>query len=121
MAVVFLEVSDPLTRKADGAGENLQARANRRGKNNSDVSDPGEVETPEQRTARIDASIQDFVNEFFDRLDKNNDGVLMRSEAPIALRTRFWQYDHNNDQAADRTELEAVARRKFDPDFVAGK
>lgn len=121
MAVVFLEVSDPLTPKADGAGENLQARANRRGKNNSDVSDPGEVETPDQRTARIDASVKDFVNEFFDRLDKNNDGVLMRSEAPIALRTRFWQYDHNNDQAADRTELEAVARRKFDPDFVAGK
>jgi peroxiredoxin len=121
MAVVFLEVSDPLTRKADGAGENLQARANRRKRNSSDASEPDEAETPEQRTARIDASVQDFVNEFFDRLDKNNDGVLMRSEAPIALRTRFWQYDHNNDQAADRTELEAVARRKFDPDFVAGK
>jgi hypothetical protein len=38
----------------------------------------------------------------------------MRSEAPIALRTKFRQYDHNNDQAADRSELEAMARRRFD-------
>lgn len=66
------------------------------------------------RRARIEEQVQKFVNDFFDRLDTNHDGVLMRSEAPVALRTRFGQYDHNNDQAADRSELEAIARRRFD-------
>lgn len=113
MAVVFLEVSDPLRKLDTQAGDNLQARVNRR----QERSDSGPVEdvlSEADRRARIEEQVEKFVNDFFDRLDTNHDGVLMRSEAPVALRTRFWQYDHNNDQAADRTELEAIARRRFD-------
>lgn len=113
MAVVFLEVSDPLEESDTQTGDNLKARANRRLAKN----DSGPVEdvlSEADRRARIEEQVQKFVTEFFDRLDTNHDGVLMRSEAPVALRTRFWQYDHNNDQAADRTELEAIARRRFD-------
>ncbi len=113
MAVVFLEVSDPLKKTHGRTGDNLEARANRR-QARSDSGPVEDVLSEADRRSRVEEQVQEFVNEFFDRLDKNRDGVLMRSEAPIALRTRFGQYDHNNDQAADRTELEAIARRRFD-------
>ena len=113
MAVVFLEVSDPLQKSNSQAGDNLEARAVRR-QTRSDSGPVEDVLSEADRRARIEEQVQKFVNDFFDRLDTNHDGVLMRSEAPIALRTRFGQYDHNNDQAADRTEVEAIARRRFD-------
>ena len=91
----------------------LQARMNRRQARN-DSTPVEDVLSEADRQARIEEQVQNFVNDFFDRLDTNHDGVLMRSEAPVALRTRFGEYDHNNDQAADRSELEAIARRRFD-------
>jgi hypothetical protein len=113
MAVVFLEVSDPLKTSEEKSGDNLQTRTNRRQARNA--STPVEdVLSDADRRARIEEQVQKFVNDFFEQLDTNHDGVLMRSEAPSALRTRFGQYDHNNDQAADRSELEAIARRRFD-------
>ena len=113
MAVVFLEVSDPLKKSDTETGDKPEARVNRRqARNNSGPVE--DVLSEADRRARVEEQVQKFVNEFFDRLDTNHDGVLMRSEAPIALRTRFGQYDHNNDQAADRSELEAIARRRFD-------
>lgn len=113
MAVVFLEVSDPLKKSEEKSGDNLQARTNRR-QARDDSTPVEDVLSEADRRARIEEQVQNFVNEFFERLDTNHDGVLMRSEAPVALRTRFGQYDHNNDQAADRSELEAIARRRFD-------
>ena len=113
MAVVFLEVSDPLKKSEEKSCDNLQARMNRRQARN-DSTPVEDVLSEADRRARIEEQVQKFVNDFFDRLDTNHDGVLMRSEAPVALRTRFGQYDHNNDQAADRSELEAIARRRFD-------
>jgi mono/diheme cytochrome c family protein len=113
MAVVFLEVSDPLKKSEEKTGDNLQARLNRRQAGN-DSTPVEDVLSEADRRSRIEEQVQNFVNDFFDRLDTNHDGVLMRSEAPVALRTRFDQYDHNNDQAADRSELEAIARRRFD-------
>lgn len=86
----------------------------RRSKKLSASTPVEDVLSEADRRARIEEQVQKFVNDFFDRLDTNHDGVLMRSEAPVALRTRFGQYDHNNDQAADRSELEAIARRRFD-------
>ena len=113
MAVVFLEVSAPLEKSEEESGDNLRARTNRRQARN-DSTPIEDVLSEADRRARTEEQVQKFVNEFFERLDKNHDGVLMRSEAPVALRTRFRQYDHNNDQAADRLELEAIARRRFD-------
>lgn len=113
MAVVFLEVSDPLKTSEEKSGDNLQTRTNRRQARSA--STPVEdVLSDADRRARIEEQVQKFVNDFFEQLDTNHDGVLMRSEAPSALRTRFGQYDHNNDQAADRSELEVIARRRFD-------
>lgn len=113
MAVVFLEVSAPLKKSDTQTGDNLEARSNRR-QARGDSGPVEDVLSEADRKARIEEQVQKFVNDFFDRLDTNKDGVLMRSEAPVALRTRFGQYDHNNDQAADRSELEAIARRRFD-------
>jgi hypothetical protein len=113
MAVVFLEVSDTLKKSEETSGNNRQARTNRRQSPN-DSTPVEDVLSEADRRARIEEQVQKFVNDFFDQLDTNHDGVLMRSEAPIALRTKFGQYDHNNDQAADRSELEAMARRRFD-------
>jgi hypothetical protein len=98
MAVVFLEVSDPLVKPTATDGGEVVA------------TDETKAEPPLvdfDREARITA----FVDDFFKRLDTNGDGVVMRSEAPVALRTRFGHYDANGDQAADRSEIRQLAER----------
>lgn len=120
MAVVFLEVSDPLKKSESHTEANRLVRTNRR-QGRVDSTPVDEVLSEADQRARVEGQVQTFVKGFFERLDTNRDGVVMRSEAPIALRNRFWQYDHNNDQAADHAELEAIARRRFDSEPDGGR
>ncbi len=90
MAVVFLEVSEPLQRQSIPSEQQIEAS-----------------------TAEIDRKIADYVNQFFEQLDTNGDQVLLRAEAPIAVRTQFWRYDHNGDGHADRAEITTIAERRF--------
>ena len=96
MAVVFLEVSEPLVKSVTPESKTA-------------VPTVLSVTEESSRMSRVKA----FVDDFFLRLDTNNDGVVMRSEAPVALRTRFGHYDLNGDQAADRDEIEQIAERRF--------
>ncbi len=66
MAVVFLEVSEPLAERGDS--------------NKSEA---------DSRSAEVEKKINDYVADFFQELDRNGDEVVLRSEAPIAIRTHF--------------------------------
>lgn len=96
MAVVFAEVAVPL----GTSQSSKQVIAS----NSSQISDAA---------AERAQKIQAFVDDFFKRLDTNGDGVVMRSEAPIAVRNHFRHYDQNGDQLADREEITQIAERKF--------
>ncbi len=96
MAVVFLEVSEPLTVGADSA-EVTQ----------SSPLDPDEVAAREQKIAK-------FVEEFLRDLDANGDGVVQRSEMPVAVRQfARWYWDRNGDQQVTRDEVRAIAEERF--------
>ncbi len=96
MAVVFLEVAEPRKKTSQSTATTAAAAT-----------------IPAEELAARQKKIDDFVDDFFKRLDTNGDGVVLRSEAPIALRTQFGRYDLNGDQAADRQELLQIAERRF--------
>lgn len=98
MAVVFLEVSDPLVPKDDSSESSAVASAS--------IPDAN-------KTSETEAKIQAFVDEFFARLDKNGDGVVLRSEAPIAVRGKFSHYDHNGDNQVRPDEIRQLAEARF--------
>jgi peroxiredoxin len=92
MAVAFLEVAEP----RDRATELI-----------THVAEANEPDPERQR--RVD----EFINDFFQRLDANADGKVLRAEVPLAVRNSFWRYDANNDLEADREEVRAVAERRI--------
>jgi hypothetical protein len=96
MAVVFLEVSDPIEKDPE-----------------SKSSSSSTNQTAQVDDAVREAKIEAFVDDFFRQLDKNGDGVVMRSEASVAVRTKFSHFDLNGDQAADRSEIRTIAERRF--------
>ncbi|MEJ7595497.1 MAG: hypothetical protein WKF77_28610 [Planctomycetaceae bacterium] len=96
MAVAFLEVAEPLE-PASTTDAPVVA---------------GISVTPESIAAR-EAKIQTFVNDFFSRLDVNSDGVVSRSELPIAVRGTFYRFDHDGDDLATLDEVRAVAENRI--------
>ena len=105
MAVVFLEVSEPLEpQNTAAAGGNAPIAAAEPSASSAASSDDAML-----REKKIAA----FVDEFFERLDTNGDGILSRLEAPVALRTHFGRYDANDDQIVERSEIRQIAERRF--------
>ncbi|MCA9037370.1 MAG: redoxin domain-containing protein [Planctomycetaceae bacterium] len=106
MAVVFLEVAEPIAPRASGSEEETRVTGTER-KPSMPESSGNE---PEQRH---EERVRKFVDDFFARLDANNDGVVDRKEAPIALRNQFWRFDPDGDQRATREELRELADKKL--------
>lgn len=105
MAVVFLEVSEPLHAK-DSSISGADTAAG--------LSEQPATSVLSNEAARLrEKKITVFVEEFFERLDTNRDGVVSRIEAPVALRTQFSRYDANGDQIVERSEIRQIAERRF--------
>ncbi|MBL8810797.1 MAG: redoxin family protein [Planctomycetaceae bacterium] len=100
MAVVFLEVAEPVNAKKKSAG-----RASRGTASSANPTTLPEVD----RETRI----QSFVDKFFADLDVNKDGQVLKTEVPLAVRRNFDRFDTNGDNNASRDELRKVAERKF--------
>jgi peroxiredoxin len=95
MAVAFLEVAEPL--------ENVSEAASSRPAGESSTSG-----VSGDREARI----QKFIDDFFADLDANGDGVVTRSEVPLAVRNSFSHFDHDGNNLATREEIRTVAERR---------
>ncbi|MCA9009675.1 MAG: redoxin domain-containing protein [Planctomycetaceae bacterium] len=96
MAVAFLEVAEPLN-------------------NSSHPDSPrhaGESSTSDV-TGDRELRIQKFIDKFFADLDANDDGVVARSEAPIAVRNSFSRFDHDGNNLVTREEIRTVAERRI--------
>ncbi len=92
MAITFFEIARPRNAKSE-------RRRNRR-----DHPEPSPER--EQKIAR-------FVDRFFERFDNDGDGVILRSEMPTAQkRYGFRQFDLNNDDRLDRTEIRTLAETR---------
>lgn len=98
MAVVFLEVAEPLnpTPPTDDA---LSVQ----------LFDADQDEKQKDRQNRIEA----FVDDFFKRLDTNSDGVVLYDEVPLAVRRSFSRFDDNGDKSATREEVRKVAEQRI--------
>lgn len=96
MAVMFLEVAEPLEPVLT---------------TNTPVVADIPI-SPESNAAR-EAKIQKFVDDFFAQLDANGDGLVARSELPIALRGSFHRFDLDRDDRATLDEVRAVAENRI--------
>lgn len=95
MALAFFEVSEPLARDTEGHPSPRITAAK-----------PPPVR---DRTAEINAFVTDFLNRF----DRNRDGIVERTETPLAFRTYgFREVDANGDGQITRDEVDAAARRR---------
>ncbi|MCA9060420.1 MAG: alkyl hydroperoxide reductase, partial [Planctomycetaceae bacterium] len=96
MAVVFLEVAEPRT--PDGTHEEQR------------LTDAQPVElTDEQR-----AQAEQFVADFFEDLDTNRNGVVLRSELPISVREfSFDLFDLDGNGVATRDEVMQAAEQRL--------
>ncbi|WP_010585754.1 redoxin domain-containing protein [Schlesneria paludicola] len=95
MAVAFFEVAEPRTVDAEPEPQrHKQKLIVRTG------AEKSESETVEK-----------FVVEFFERFDKNHDGVVERQETPLGFRNfGFHDFDSNRDGKLSREEIEAAAK-----------
>lgn len=62
--------------------------------------------------ADFDARVEQFVDEFFQRFDKNRNGIVERSELPLSLgRFGFWRLSLDGQETLTRDEIRQQARR----------
>ena len=93
MAVAFLDVAVPVGSTGD-----------------RDTSLKTVDATASERRQKIDA----YVTRFFEALDKDGDGRVARSEAPIVVRRRdFTRFDHDGNGYATRNEIVQLAEGLF--------
>jgi hypothetical protein len=105
MAVVFLEVAEPLHKDPAATAQVATAAAT-----SQDSPDMQREREEQERQKKIDA----FVDDFFRQLDKNRDGIVQRSEFPVAIRNFSRpRWDPNGDSQTTREEVEQVARTRF--------
>ncbi len=93
MAVVFLEVAEPLDRPKSAEA-------------------PVVVQVPDSSPER-EARIRKFVDDFFAQVDSNGDGVVAKAEAPLAMRGSFYRFDRNGDNIATKDEVRQLAESRI--------
>ncbi|HQZ68531.1 MAG TPA: hypothetical protein PLY87_25755, partial [Planctomycetaceae bacterium] len=73
---------------------------------------PVDSQLTETSTAR-EAKIRKFIEDFFAQVDTNGDGVVAKSEAPIAMRGSFSRFDRNGDNIATKDEVRQLAESRI--------
>lgn len=103
MAVVFLSVAEPM-RGTGSEGQDPNGQNRPRRLLSSDTS----------QTANQQDRIEEFVRDFFRRLDKDGNGEVLWKETPLAVRRfSFSEFDANGDQRISREEVQQVAVERF--------
>ncbi len=92
MAITFFEIAQPRSAKTERS---------RKSQTPSDLS-------PERQQ-----KINEFVDRYFERFDKNSDGVILKTEMPTALeRYGFSRFDQDENGHLDREEIQAHAKTR---------
>lgn len=120
MAISFFEIAEPLS--PEGAPEPPRKVPTPVAKS-APVDQPAGEKVPAKKVpigktsgekapvARVDD--QTFVKQFFERFDKNADGVVEFTETPLVFRKyAFHRYDSNGDSKLSREEIESAAQRR---------
>ena len=111
MAVVFLEVAEPLIRN-EHAKQNLSR---------NDTMSSGDTQAAGDTAASRDTAAQAerekkilaFVDDFFAHEDKNGDGIVLRNEVPLVIKSRFGRYDLDGNGQITRAEIREMAETIF--------
>ena len=101
MAIGFFDISVP--RKPDTAARKrvLQMPA----------------ESTEDELAKLEAKVENVVKDFFERFDADEDGIILRSELPLAMRTGgrgYSKFNTDGERGLTRDEVAAEARRRLE-------
>ena len=100
MAVAFFEVAEPRfeTLKTQSAAGDVMVQN----------------DEARRKLKAAEESAEAFVEDFFARFDKNQDGVVQSHETPTGFRRfGFRRFDDNNDRILSREELRRYARTRF--------
>ena len=78
------------------------------------------IQTPEQKTREkkhheaIAKYTKSYVDNYMQKMDKNGDGFIAKSEMPDIVRMwHYWRLDRNRDEVVTRDEVEKAAFDRF--------
>lgn len=92
MAITFFEIATPRSGKTERPRKNQKSTT---------------------RSSEQQQKVDDFVSRFFERFDANKDGVILKTEMPVAQqRYGFDQFDRDNNGELDREEIQAHAKER---------
>lgn len=93
MAIVFFAIAEP-----------IQDKRNRESSRSSTKS----------VASGSDSAVQEFVDDFFSRFDRNGNGEIVKEELPTAMRAYgFNRLNRNGDDHLDKQEIRHLAKRKL--------
>ena len=75
------------------------------------------AEPTEDELAELQAKVDKVVKDFFERFDADEDGIIMRSELPLAMRTGgrgYAKFNTDGQRGLTRDEVTAEARRRLE-------
>lgn len=105
MAIGFFDIAVP---RSDTTAQDIGSQ--------DILPDLDEIEEMNQRSeareAALDTKVDEFVNDFFKRFDKNNDGVVTREELPLANQ-RLTRFSSDGEPGLTREEVAAESKRRF--------
>ena len=101
MAIGFFDISVPRKPPAKGPEKKILDDSN---------------ELSEAESKKLQAKIDHVVNDFFERFDSDDDGTIMRSELPLAMRTGrgYSRFNTDGKRGLTRDEVAAEARRRLE-------
>ncbi len=102
MAIGFFDISVPREPSSEGAKKHML-----------DVSE----EPSSAELAKLQTKIDKVVKDFFERFDGDNDGIILRSELPLAMRTGrggYSKFNTDGKRGLTRDEVAAEAKRRLE-------
>lgn len=107
MAVGFFDVSLP--RKVDKKPETADTELAK-----EETESPDKDDAPTEAGKKLEGKVNEFVDDFFDRFDSDQNGLVTNDELPMSIRDwGLYKLQSDNKSGLTRDEIAIAARKKF--------